>query len=359
MRSVIYIERSSIYYYGGNTKTPLSIQITPTALADNELINPEEMTKQLQNFFTAGKIAPNSIVIFFSSKSCFQKIIPGNLKPDEILRLKNDFIDQVPFNHVLDKTYTSKNNSQVVVAVNKDLAYFLRNLLIKFQFQVEAIVPAFALFGDQQGGFNTNTAQEILKHFSLLQKVSFPIYEKDIQKEPEFSEPKEGDEKKESSSRLYMMIAVFAVLIVILIIVFAISRKPKTTTSNTSITKKTTATIPVKKVAIVSNTETPSPTQEPVAKNSLNIRILNGSGIAGQADTLRAELESEDYSNIEVGNVPTQSAEKSLIVVKPTVPVSYRENIQAILSANNVDSIVRINAEIDVDVLITTYQIGG
>lgn len=355
MRSVLYIERNSIYYYGGDTKQPLSVGVTAAALADNELISHSTLTTQLQNFFTASKVVPNSTVIFFSSKSCFQKAIPGNLKPEQELSLKNSFLDQVPFNHVLEKTYTASNNTQVVVAVNKDLAYFLRDVLLKSKFQVEGIVPGFALFGDQQNNFNINIAQEIIKHFSLLQKVSFPIFEQESQIQQEFSS--NSEDNKESNSRLYIMIAVFAVLIVILVAVYAISRKPKTTSNNILPTKQTAA-VPsrTKKQEIIIPTATPLPTQYLAPKNSLKIRVLNGSGIVGQADSIRAKLEAEEYENIEVGNVPTQSAEKSLVVVRPNVPIMYRENLQAILSANNIDSIVRINSEIDVDVLITTYQ---
>lgn len=51
-------------------------------------------------------------------------------------------------------------------------------------------------------------------------------------------------------------------------------------------------------------TETPTPTEEPVAfeREDLSVQVLNGSGVSGAAGEMQTYLEDLKYENIEVGN---------------------------------------------------------
>ena len=353
MRAVLYVDRTNLYYYGGNINTPLSIAPPQTVYSDMDVIDTEQLAFLMDNFVKTNKLQKCSVVIFFSSQSCFQKEFPKSMNPEEAEIQKNHFIDNVPFNKVLSMMYPQKKDVDTVVAVNRDLAYTLKDIMIKMRFTVEAIVPSFTLFGDQQTVFNINTAQEIVKHFSSLIKMSFPLeeQEKAISKE-EQEEFKFQEEQPESKTRLFVIICAFAVLILILVyIVFSFRKTPKKNTQNTI-----TPTAKLAQTIKPTNNPIPSPTEIHIPKQEIHIRILNGSGIPGQADVIRERLEAAGYTSIELGNAPTQESNTVSIVVKPETQLLHRQEIDLIIRSLGHATTIRESNEIDVDVLISTRK---
>lgn len=350
MRAVLYVDRTSLYYYGGNVHAPIALQPPPAVYSDMEILDSEELIKLIFEFVKTNKIQHCSLVIFFATQTCFQKAFSKTMQPEEMEVQKNEFIDYVPFNKVLSEVYPQKNDVNTVVAVNRELAFTLRDIFTKLHFDVESIVPSFALFGDQQPTFDINTAQQIVKHFSLLEKMSFPLIEQEpvVKKEDqdEFKEP------KESKIRFYLMIGFFALLILMLVYMLFFFRKSpakKTKSINSS-------TAPTTQQARSTSTPIPRPTEVIAAKDTILIRILNGSGTPGQADVIRARLEEGGYSKTEVGNAPTQESKTISIVVKPSVAVFHREEIDKMIVSLGHTTVIRESDEIDVDVLITTRR---
>lgn len=352
MRAVLYIDRTNFYYYGGNIHTPISLQPPLSVYSDMEIIDIDQLNALFQEFVKTNKIQHCSIVLFFSAQSCFQKDFPKTLKLEEFEAQKNQFIDFIPFNKIISVVCSLKKDADTVVAINREVAFALRDIFTKLQFDVEMIVPSFALFGDQPQTFNIHTAQNIVKHYSSLSKMSFPLVEQEskIQKadQDEFQEPQEH---KESKMRLYLMIGFFVVLIAILVYMVFFFRKPP------PVVKKVHTSSPsIAQIATATTTPVPSPTEVVVAKGDILIRILNASGVPGQADAVRDRLISTGYSKIEVGNSPTQESSTVSIVVKPTTQSFHRKEIDDIILSLGYTTTIRESKEIDVDVLITTRK---
>jgi len=354
MRSLFYIDRNRIFYYGGNTSSPIELPFPPSVVADIEVLDEIELTKILSEFIKKNKIQHSSTLIFFSPSSFFKRDLPDSLKPEEYLLQKQKFIENVPFNHVLETTFEIKPEIKTVVVVNRDFTYSIRNVLQKLGFTIEAIVPSFALFSDQQINFNTTTAQTIMKHFSSLQKISFPIFESKQNSVQEESEEYESPPEP-SRNKLYIMVSIFSILIVILIVVFMTFRSPKTSTKikTAPISKPVIVNSPT---VIISETILPSPvssTDRP--KNAVSIQVLNGSGILGQAEKIRDRLSAAGYENVVVGNAPQLNSNSTQIVVKPNVSLNHRVEVQKTINSISANSIIRENDEIEYDILITTY----
>jgi len=351
MRAVLYVDRTCLYYYGGNIHAPLTLQLPQTVYSDMEIIDVDQLKNLILDFVKTNKIQHCSIAIFFSAQTCFQKDFLKTMKPEDFEIQKNEFIDYVPFNKVLSVVSAQKKEVNTIIAVNRELAYSLRDIFSKLQFEVEMIAPSFALFGDQQPIFNINTAQNIVKHYSSLGKVSFPL----VEQEPiiKSEDQDEFKEQKESKMRLYLMLGGFVFLILILIYMVFFFRKGPVKNSVQNDRSPTISMVPKVKP---SNTPIPSPTVIIAAKNTIHIRILNGSGIPGQADTIRERLESGGYTQIEVGNSPTQESANASIVVKPSVDIFHREEIDDIITSLGHSTTIRESSEIDTDVLITTRK---
>ena len=180
MRAVLYVDRTCLYYYGGNIHTPLTLQPPQTVYSDMEIIDADQLKNLILDFVKINKIQQCAMAIFFSAQTCFLKDLLKTMTPEDFEIQKNEFIGYVPFNKVLSVVSTQKKDANTIIAVNRELAYVLRDIFLKLQFEVEMIVPSFALFGDQQPIFNIDTAQNIVKHYSSLGKVSFPL----VQQEP-------------------------------------------------------------------------------------------------------------------------------------------------------------------------------
>lgn len=76
---------------------------------------------------------------------------------------------------------------------------------------------------------------------------------------------------------------------------------------------------------------TVTPTLEPVDLEAHEIRVLNGSGVAGAAGRLRGELEGEGFVVVGVGNAATQDYAQTVIRVPEDVDERYLAALQEYL----------------------------
>lgn len=355
MRAIVFVDRKGLYYFGGDAKTALSFQFPPTSVQDMEIINEDELTKAIDNFIKANKLKSADILYCFSSQTYFEKGVPEKTSSEDIEILQSEFADNVPFNRVLSKSFT-QGKVTTIIALNKDFAYTIKNVFESLGFKTDAIVPTFALFGQQAVAFSGQIGAQLMKHFNSLQQVSFPIQDdesKNVDRdEKEFTSP-----KKQSNKRLYVLVGVFAVLIVTLIAFYLYMQKKRApkpiSRQQNNITAPTTAPILPSPTPIEAS---PTATLKPdISKDEIEILVLNGSGISGEADRVKSRLEEADFTNIVTGNAPTQDSEKTSIVFKPRVPRAYRDEITTMIKSLGYQITTRENDEITSDVLITTY----
>lgn len=74
-------------------------------------------------------------------------------------------------------------------------------------------------------------------------------------------------------------------------------------------------------------TNTPIPTERPIDKEEVSINILNGTGIPGEAGSLKETLENLDFTEIEVGNAETQDYVKTEVKFSKSLPESIIDEI--------------------------------
>ncbi len=351
MKSIIYIDRNNLYFYGGNVHAPLTLPFQPAVVRDIEVINAEVLEKQIGDFIKNNKIEPTESGIVIAHQSSFIKVIPPKTPPDQVEQQRKQFVENVPFEDILTKEFTSEKGIKIITT-NKELAYLIRDIFNKNHFTVEFIAPSAALYPDGDVTFNATAAQQILNKASMLKQQSFDLKDRDIPITDTFEE---GFVKQKKNASLYYMIPVFIILIgVLLWLMIGRGNKKSDAQSNT----------PTPTIVSVRNnvTSTPSPQAQTSAspsatlleKDSISIQVLNGSGIAGQADNVRAALVEEGYTDIITGNAPTIQSSRSLIVYKSRVPDAQIQEIVDILSEIIGEVTTQVNEEIEYDIRITT-----
>lgn len=106
----------------------------------------------------------------------------------------------------------------------------------------------------------------------------------------------------------------------------------------------------------VTPTITSAPTPTPIDVSSFKIKVLNGTGIAGQASETVKLLENQNFTVQNTGNAASYGFTQTQIETKKTVP---QEVIKLLTSALTVDSPPKISAKnlpdtSEVDIIITT-----
>jgi hypothetical protein len=85
---------------------------------------------------------------------------------------------------------------------------------------------------------------------------------------------------------------------------------------------------------ISSQSPTPLPTEAPaVKKDTLKIRVLNGTGIVGEAGKLESVLKGMGYGSIVTGNADNYNYVTTKVSFSKTFPKSYRQEITEKLSS--------------------------
>lgn len=350
MKSIIYIDRNTICYYGGNVHTPIAFPFPKEIVTDMEIINESELSKQISEWVKTHKIEPTSSIILLASSIYFQKEIPDNTPPEKRPELKKIFVENVPFN----ETYIQEiliGKSILLVAINTDFVYKIRDIFYSCGFTVEAISPVAEIYGLQPvGSFSLQIAQDALKKISKDNGI--PLH---TAIETSITASEDILPKAESNRRLYIMLVIFFILIAILGALFYIRRKPKKIVKRTPVTNIS----PITAIPTIIPTiqeETISSSEGSLAKERISIQILNGSGIPGQADTMKQSLEGKGFNNITTGNANGAQSNRTLIIFKKEVDENSRNEITKAIKLYLDDYLVQEKEDIDSDVLIITAK---
>ena len=352
MRSIIYIERNNLYFYGSNVHAPIAFPFQPTIVRDIEVINAEELEKQLGEFIKNNKIEPTETIIVLSHQSSFEKSLPPKTTPILIETEKKHFIENVPFGQILSQTFTSEKGIKIVAA-NKELAYIIRDIFTKHQFTVEVIASITPISPDTDISFTADSAQQILKKASLLKQFAFPIIDVEVEVTDKFEE---GFVQEKKNNNLYIMLVFLVIAIGILVFMYMNQQKERSAKkTKVVVTPQVSARRSSPSPSVITGSPEASPSATSLPKATLTFQILNGSTISGQADDIKDSLEKAGYANVATGNSQTQSS-KTLIVYKSRVSPTQITEISNIVSSVVKDVATQQNEDISVDVLITTSQ---
>jgi len=189
---------------------------------------------------------------------------------------------------------------------------------------------------NQSQGFSQGTSQP------QENRVSFPTV---------------GTEKKNGGAKTLLIVGI---LVLIGILGYVIYKSASGKDNGTALTEPT----PYQNMAApdetVSPIASPTPTLAAADKTKVKIQIQNGTGITGEAAYLETLLKGLGYTNITVGNSPTQNATDTQVSYSSSVSSSVISEITAKLNTvyQSVKSVNSTSTAYDV-VIITGLRKGA
>lgn len=360
---LIYLERDSLYYYGGNIINSLiRFEFPQNTVRDLDVINKDLLNKHIKLFIDTNKIQPANLIIILSPNVIFEKDFPV-MEENKLEQEIQKFLDNIPFENVKTKRYVMDKNSKIM-ATNKLLYETVKNAFEEKGFMVEAITPLFSLKTNSaiKNNFNLETANLILKKFDSMKQDSLPVNEENDRSSNKESQSR-NFVKNPKNKRAVVLISVFIALIAMLIFLLIQSGILKTSKSD-----KPTIENPLpatnQPAVIPDVSPTPVPALQPVQENpestassqllkkNLKINILNSSGIIKQAEILKNRLVAVGFENIITGNIQPTNSTKTLIIFSSTVPDNIKKTITDEVKKVNFDVSVQENTKSEFDCTI-------
>ena len=316
---ILFLKRDSVELYTADGDGPKNRLSFPPEIIKYEEILDEAKFESLITSFLQKELAPNQkVTILLSPDILFQKTISSPDKTIQESEVKK-FTDEIPFD--ASKTATIKlptTDGLNLIATNKKLYLPIVTACEKLNCQVEAVVPA-SLFGiTKSQELTKGDISQLFKNSKLENASNFLLSQQDTD-----SQTDQGESESLKKSHKYIFFILLVVLIIIAGLSFVFIRQKKSKDS------------PKEETAIAQTSPKPTPSEESTAaaeieeisKDTLEIQILNGTGIAGQAQNLADLLTSDGFSNIALGNSVTTDNTQATAAFKESIPQTVKDNL--------------------------------
>lgn len=360
---IIYLSKSGFTIYGVDKTGDPSFVFPANTISDLEIVNEKDLSIQIKSFIETNKIEPSLLIIVLSSEILFEKDFPEQSKDQKEAEIRK-YLELVPFENISYKKYQLAKGFKIVV-VNTDLYRVVINEFEKQGFTVTAIVPYF-LTGEQTAdkkSLNPEQIKYLYKKIDIIKQQSLISY----QEEPELdiAQKEKINEQTKSSHSLTFLLVIFVFLFIVLIVLVL---NQIWSTKKTPLQLNSQNLLPIQisvlpTISTINSEEQLSTASSRLASSSANIKvedlevqILNGSGLPGQAEMVKKQLTRLGYKNIAIGNAGSIATEKALIIVSQTLPHEVRNQLMSILKKIFVEVSLQENNESKFDITIITAR---
>lgn len=345
MKTVLFFKRNSLEVYVSTSEGPKGKLEFPVEIVKYEEIIDEVKFEALVTSFLQKELGSGQkVVILLSRDVVFQKTVPikeNIVEKDEVEK----FTSAIPFD--ASKAVTVKVNAANglnLIATNKKLYLPIVTACEKLSSRVESVVPA-PIFGVGDAPVLTEKdISQIFKNSKLVEASNFLL----TQTEGDLQADQAGS-KSFVRDRKNLLFVVFAVLF----IVIAVSALVYTKQKRQAVSEK-------KAVEITQVSPTPAATEEStvsakdeeVSKEALKIQILNGTGVAGQAQDLADLLKSDGFGEITLGNVSAKGDKKTTVGLKESVSSIIKDEVTKKLEDlfETVEAVTLSESEFDIEI---------
>lgn len=220
---IFYLDANKGYFYTSATGATLQVDIPADTFSYFDIINRDKFYQIIQTLVTTNKIAPVSIVILIPPAATYEMDITSKI-PDEVNTQTQQFLDSVPFEKVLSKTYKMQEGGKVF-ATNKDIYEALKHGFEKLHFSISAVI-SLTVLQKMMPDIGTNLNLDVIAgKIDAVKQYSFISFDE----MNNIVKPHQQEEEKEKPNpfRLYGLIGVFVVLIGVLIFMVMSTLQPQ------------------------------------------------------------------------------------------------------------------------------------
>lgn len=359
---VIWLGKTTCDFYMTSRTTPIRLAFTGDTVSHLDVVSEEKLQLSIKTFVEQNKLPPAYYMLVVGPDALFEKQL-GNILPDQVRIQEKEFYDNAPFETVYRRSFpVDKSNTLRLAAFNGGMYLQLKQALIASGSDVITAIPYFVT---GKNTFTKEIAQSILNKFESWKNNSI-VEIQPQQINNSFSginngsglENEEDHEKKKNSS-LPLLGAVFITLLIVLgVLIYMQNRAVPAPYTAPAVKIK-----PSPTVAAITPTDSPlvgtpsavlNSTGSAELKKTLKIQILNGSGIPGQAETVKKQLTTLDYQDITLGNNPGINSSKTLVIFSPKIPTAIKDEITNMLKSSFPNFSVQENTGALYDIVIIT-----
>lgn len=304
----IIIQQNSIEFLK-DEKSLGQINIPVEVVNHQELLDIASFKKLIADFAAETKLKDNEAAVFLSEELVYSKDVEDEDQASQ-------FLSKVPFAKAAS-IKVKKDKGMQVLATNGEIIEGLKEALADLSIKIKIVTLSANPKMDKSMDFlNQETQMSQNNQKSFLQK------------------------------NIWLILLVSLLLIGFIVGALYFRFKFTSKINEKEVTTVTTA-------VIVSPTPQ-APQLIKVSKEEMEIQVLNGSGIAGQAGKVKEQLEALGYKNIQTGNAEVNEEETTVILFKTSVASeSAQEIIEGVKKV--VKEVTQESTEsAGVDVLITT-----
>lgn len=301
-KNLIYIRAKSLEFYKQGTEGALKLDLPETVIKDQEVINPGLLEKTVSDFVKSSKIVPGVAAVVLAEEVTYKKAIPSTDAKDE--KFETDkFLADIPFDPPNIEVRTTRTETDLsLYAANKHFFYPIVRILQKSGWITVSVVPVVAF---------DNNLEKIYADKKITPTVNF-LAEEELQQQ-------EKKRRWAISPKAIILAIVWGVLL--LVLGFLLWNQKKTMSSQTPTRIATSSAESIVMPVKVKYKE----------KADLKIKILNGTGTAGDAGKVVAALKKLDYQNMETGNLEEQKNATTSAEFRETVNPEFSAQIMSAL----------------------------
>lgn len=379
---VVYLQKSSIVVYSKNHPDGIEFTYPQNSIKNYEIADENKFSDALETFVAENLFDENSTIVVLGTDTFDQKKLESTVAEEQQKEVEK-FIKEtgIKEENLMRETFELDNN-RYIFAIDKRIYEPILQQLANLEWKVTSLIP-ISLFRDVQdskmkkNGLNPKELKDIIDNDKLTKDANLLSVSPTAQpksssegskgtsrqdsgqaeekEEPSETAAKESPPmptldgtKKSSGTTLIILGAIVILLLGALAFLY-------TQGVFDSIFKSAPVEVQKEEPA---PTATPTPVDTEEDKEKLTVKVLNGTGVVGQAGRAKTRLEALDYSGIEAENADTEDNTETKVTFSPKVPKEYQEEIIEDLEKifETVTSEVKEDATTDIEVLTGTEK---
>lgn len=364
---VVFLTQNGLVFYKVKKKESLRLLFPAEITSYQEILNEKKFEELISGFLAQfSEKEKKDVIIILSSNLVYSKVISKTAEKEKT-KSEEEFIRSLPLakSRVIIKT-VPMGKDEIIFATNRSFYEFVVNVFINAGFKVP-IVASITLFTNSpiNKELSETLLNEIRKESKALVVGNFLSDENELEGIEDTSDKSEDEEDGDVKAHLpikqyFLLFVSIAILIGALLYVLlslGVIKNPLGGSNSIATQSASLSSAPSPSPTISSETESAlnsaSPSA-PLTKETVRIQILNGSGIEGQAGSIRSLFIAEGFNEIETGNAE-DIKEITVIQFAKNVPDELQKDIASIVEKVSPNPDVKKNEILkNYDIIITT-----
>lgn len=366
-RSLLYLGRGGFDLFSTLGGESLRCSFSERAVSRLEVVDPTLLQSEIKAFLQEKKLVAGNLILMLLQDVTFEKKITATETSGEENEVKN-FLDEVPFERV-GKRLLRQDSEVLLVATNRDLYEGVKRSFEEVGWEVSAVVP-LSLFGKDKKAdtLSQDEVARVLTTPSLMRSGNFLLEETEVQTHKKSSYRFQNAHLARIQNIIHgkLRLVVFGIVLAVLlgILLVLLMGRGKTESVKRSVISEKGS--PVASPSVVSPTvvaqepESTSSAQIPETnasfeRSKLKIKVVNATGVVGQAKKVADELKNLGYTLIETANSRKSDLIETEVIFAPHIPLFVQDEMVGVLKESFVKVIVKQEAiEKGEDIVITT-----